>query len=141
MSVFQFSQSSLDRMKGVDPRLVAIAHRGLELSVVDFGIPRFGGTRTVAEQAALFHRGVTQCDGLLSVSYHQVCEIAQPTLPELGRALDFYAYVAGKAVWDRENMAMVAAALLQAACELGTHIEWGGLWPWDMAHIQLPDHA
>ncbi|MEO5344604.1 MAG: hypothetical protein H7842_15010, partial [Gammaproteobacteria bacterium SHHR-1] len=62
---------------------------------------------------------------------------------------DFYAYVDGRASWEREHLAMVAAAFLQAASHLGYAISWGGLWKqrgggiygWDMVHVELVDRA
>lgn len=117
-------------MAGVDNRLQKIAHRALEISKVDFGIPEFGGLRTAEEQNALYSRGSSQLDGYTKKSNHQS-----------GKALDVYAYVDGRASWEREHMAMVACAMLQAANELGYKLTWGGLWSnfVDFPHFQLED--
>jgi len=126
---FKFSNTSLQRMEGVDRRLVAIAHRALRLTPFDFGIPASGGLRTAYQQKELFDEGLSQLDGYSKKSYHQT-----------GKALDFFAYTTdGKATWDEYHLAMVAAAFLQAASELGYKLEWGGLWTSfkDYPHIQL----
>ena len=66
--------------------------------------------------------------GSLTRAYHQT-----------GNAVDVYAYVDGKASWDHEHLASVAAAMLQASSELGIPLEWGGLWKGfcDRPHFQL----
>lgn len=126
---FKFSQRSIDRMEGVDQALKDIAYRALEISRIDFGIPEHGGKRTAVEQNSLFKDGKSKADGYKKQSYHQS-----------GKALDVYAYVNGSATWEPEHLAMVAAAMLQAAAELGYPVQWGGLWKTfqDMPHFQLP---
>jgi peptidoglycan L-alanyl-D-glutamate endopeptidase CwlK len=125
---FKFSRSSLNRLNTVNCDLKEVAMRAIDITTVDFGIPQYGGLRTVEEQQALYKDGKSMCDGIEKPSYHQS-----------GNALDFYAYVDGKASWKKEHLAMVAAAFLQAASELGIKLEWGGLWRnfVDMPHVQL----
>ena len=115
-------------MEGVDERLVEIAELAIQITKVDFGIPATGGLRTAEEQHQLFLDGKSKADGYDKKSYHQT-----------GRALDFYAYVYGRATWDKKQLAMVACAFLQAASHLGYKLEWGGLFPHfeDMPHVQL----
>lgn len=126
--MYSFSQRSLERMDGVNPKLIEIAKHAIRISKIDFGIPEFGGYRTEVDQHKLFSRGVSQCDGTELKSYHQT-----------GNALDVYAYVDGKASWKKEHLAMIAAAMLQAASALGYRLEWGGLFISfnDMPHFQL----
>ena len=125
---FKFGEKSLQRRKGVDQRLIQISDLALQITVIDFGIPPFGGVRTVEDQVKLYTSGKSKCDGRENKSKHQ-----------LGKALDVYAYVDGKASWENEHLAMVAAAMLQAANRLGYRLEWGGLWPWDKPHFELAD--
>jgi len=139
MSKFKFSKISNERRAGVDPRLIQISDRALEISVVDFGIPEHGGKRTALEQHLLFQEGVSRVDGYNDLSYHQS-----------GKALDFYAFVNGEASWHPGHLAMVASAFLQAAVEFGYRLTWGGLWEpvkttqgvphgWDAGHVQLEE--
>lgn len=125
---FQFSERSLERMEGVDPRLKEIAKHAITISKIDFGIPQDGGLRTAERQAELFADGKSKADGVKKKSRHQS-----------GMALDVYAYVEGKASWEKEHLAMVAAAMLQSASILGYKLEWGGLWRSfvDMPHFQI----
>lgn len=126
--MFKFSKSSAAVLSTVDERLQRIANRALEISVIDFGIPSTGGKRTAEEQKKLFDDKKSNCDGYINKSYHQT-----------GMALDFYAYVDGKASWDEGHLSLVAAAFLQAANELDIKLEWGGLWKnfQDMPHVQI----
>ena len=126
--MFKLGQNSLNNRTGVDPRLIEISDRAIQISTLDFGIPSSGGMRTVEDQAALFTAGKSKCDGRTNKSYHQT-----------GRALDVYAYVDGKASWEKEHLAIVAVAMMQAANELGHKLEWGGLFIsfTDMPHFQI----
>lgn len=125
---FSFSQKSLNRMSGVNPILVDVAKRAIQLTRIDFGIPEHGGLRTAEEQKLLYDQKVSRADGYTNRSNHQS-----------GNALDFYAYVNGQASWEIEHLAQVAAAFLQAAIELNVRIRWGGLWhSWqDNPHVEL----
>ena len=137
--MFKFSKTSNLRRLGVDCRLIQVSDRALEISVVDFGIPKYGGIRTSEEQYRLFLDGKSRADGTNDLSYHQS-----------GKALDFYAFVDGAASWHPGHLAMVASAFLQASAELGYRLTWGGLWKpvkttsgvphgWDAGHVQLED--
>jgi len=128
--MFSFSEKSLGRMSGVDPRLQEVMKRALEISKLDFGIPEYGGLRTTEEQYGLFETGKSKADGTRKKSYHQT-----------GKAVDVYAYVYGLASWEKLHLAMIAAAVLQAASELGYSVKWGGLWSnfTDMPHFQIED--
>jgi len=125
---FKFGTASLDHMFGIDTKLIRIAHRAIELTKVDFGIPESGGVRSDKAQYALFKKGASKCDGTRNRSKHQD-----------GRALDFYAYVNGAASWETGHLAQIAAAFLQASIELGYPIQWGGLFRSfiDQPHIEL----
>ena len=137
--MFRFSKTSNLRRLGVDCRLIQVSDRALEISVVDFGIPKYGGKRIAEDQYKLFIDGKSRADGTNDLSYHQS-----------GKALDFYAFVDGKASWHPGHLAMVAAAFLQAGAEFGYKLTWGGLWlpvkttsgvphGWDAGHIQIED--
>jgi len=126
--MYAFSNKSISRRTGVDARLVEISDLAIKICPIDFGIPGDGGLRTSERQQELFKKGVSKCDGYKNKSFHQT-----------GLALDVYAYVDGKASWNTEHLAVVAAAMLQAASQLGHKLEWGGLWPWDKPHFQLSD--
>jgi len=126
--MFKFSTRSTEILSTVDERLQKIAAMALVISPIDFGFPPTGGLRSQETQYELFKDGKSKADGFSQRSYHQT-----------GQALDFYAYVEGKASWEKEHLAVVAAAFLQAAAKLGYPLEWGGLWKnfKDYPHVQL----
>jgi peptidoglycan L-alanyl-D-glutamate endopeptidase CwlK len=125
---FRLGKNSIINLTGVDGRLIEIADLAITLSTVDFGIPSTGGLRTTEDQAELFAEGVSKADGVNNKSYHQS-----------GMAVDVFAYVDGKASWDKLDLSLVATAMLQAAAQLGYPLKWGGLWKsWqDYPHFQL----
>ena len=137
--MFKLSSTSKQRREGIDQRLIEIDDLAITLTLVDFGHPADAGLRSADRQFKLFVDGKSQCDGTNKISRHQ-----------LGKALDFYAFVNGKASWKEEHLAMVACAYFQAASILGYKIKWGGLWKsskpklrngipygWDCPHIEL----
>ena len=127
---FKLGTNSINNLAGVDGRLIDIADLAIKLSNIDFGIPSTGGLRSTADQAKLFEDGVSKADGVNNLSYHQS-----------GKAVDLYAYVDGKASWDKLHLALIAAAMLQASAQLGYELKWGGLWKsWqDMPHFEIKD--
>ncbi len=127
---FKLSARSKNRRIGIDPRLIEISDLAITITNVDFGHPRYAGLRTTAQQRELFDAGLSGCDGTDKCSKHQD-----------GKALDFYAYVDGKASWDEAHLTTVAAAFLQAASMLGYKLQWAGFWnnSWDKPHVQLVD--
>ena len=127
---FELGKNSLKNREGIDDRLLDITDLAIKLTNIDFGIPTTGGLRTEEVQAKLFEDGVSKADGVSNKSYHQS-----------GKALDVYAYVDGKASWDKLHLTTIAAAMLQASAQLGYELKWGGLWKaWqDMPHFELRD--
>ena len=63
--------SQLNRA-GVHPDLIAVSDLALSISVVEFGIPEFGGHRTFEQQRELFNKKRTTIDGRMQISPHQV---------------------------------------------------------------------
>lgn len=125
---FKLSSTSKMRLEGVNPVLIKVINRALEITTIDFGIPKHGGLRTAEEQNALFKDGKSQLDGYKKKSNHQT-----------GNAFDVFAYVDGKASWDKAHLTAVADAIFQAADELGVKLTWGGHWKnfVDMPHFEL----
>jgi peptidoglycan L-alanyl-D-glutamate endopeptidase CwlK len=121
---FQLSQRSLDRMKGVDERLVNVVKRAIEISEIDFVVTE--GLRTKERQAQLLKAGATRTMN----SKHIV-----------GKAVDLAAIVDGSVRWDWPLYAKLADAMKRAAEILNVEIEWGGDWITfkDGPHFQLKD--
>ena len=108
---FTLSQRSLDNLVGVQPALVAVVKRAIELTKVDFGV--IEGLRTQARQQELVNSGASQTMN----SRHLT-----------GHAVDLMAYVGARASWELNLYDDIADAMKQAAIELNTPIRWGGAW-------------
>lgn len=118
---FKLSKRSRDSLQGVHPDLVRVVERAIELTEVDFVV--IEGLRTPARQAELVKAGASQTQN----SRHLT-----------GHAVDLAAWV-GTVRWDWPLYPRIAAAVKQAAKELGVPIEWGGDWKFrDGPHFQLP---
>jgi peptidoglycan L-alanyl-D-glutamate endopeptidase CwlK len=138
---YQWGQTSLNRMKGVDERIIKVLFRAIRIASrkkdgVDMSIPQFGGLRTADEQNKLFENGFSKCDGYDKKSYHQS-----------GKAIDVIPYVKGKNVYSMSKKDQelyfhkVAVCMLQAATLEGVKLEWGGNWKgWlDRPHFSIRD--
>lgn len=125
--MYKLSKRSYENLNGVDAQLIAIIVEAVKESPFDFGIPSSGGLRTAEEQKALFEKGKSKCDGSRKKSYHQT-----------GKAFDIYAYVNGKASWNREHLSAIADHIKKVALEeFKIVLTWGGDWKWkDMPHFQ-----
>ncbi|WMM91855.1 L-alanyl-D-glutamate peptidase [Escherichia phage Ecp_YSF] len=127
----KLGQRSLDRLKGVNPSLVAVFKRACE--TMPFDVTVLEGLRSYERQQELLKQGATK----VSVSRHMS-----------GNALDIAPYPID---WnDLERFQIVAEHMFKAAEELGVVIRWGGTWErtftkpvkWakflDAPHFELP---
>ncbi len=127
----KLGQRSLDRLKGVNPSLVAVFKRACE--TMPFDVTVLEGLRSYERQQELLKQGATK----VSISRHMS-----------GNALDIAPYPID---WnDLERFQIVAEHMFKAAEELGIVIRWGGTWErsftkpvkWakflDAPHFELP---
>ena len=131
---YQLSQKSLDRLKGVDERLVKVVKRAIEISPIDFMV--LEGVRSKEQCMINYGKGRTaaQCSAKgVPTKY------AQPSAAKVTWLNNPFAskHVSGKAVdlvpypvdWnDLKKFDAIAQAMLQAAKELGVTIRWGADW-------------
>lgn len=112
-SNFRFGPASERELVGVNPDLIRVTRRALELSTQDFCV--FDGLRTVKEQQALVAKGASKT----MQSKHL-----------LGLAVDLVPWIGGKPVWDWDGCYKIAFAVDRAATELGLahKMTWGGAW-------------
>ena len=122
--MFNFSKASLDKMNGVDSKLVNLMKEAIKDSPYDFGITE--GIRTLERQKELFAQGKTKT----LKSYHLV-----------GKAVDVKVYVNGEITWDFKYYKEVADHIKEVAKKLGYVITWGGDWKTfkDGPHFQIED--
>jgi peptidoglycan L-alanyl-D-glutamate endopeptidase CwlK len=121
---FKLGATSLKRLEGVNPDLVKIVKRAIEITTCDFAV--IEGLRTVEKQREYVDQGFSKT----MRSYHIV-----------GRAVDLYPFYDGKTHVDAkpDKWQEVANAMLHAAAELKLKITWGGSWKSfvDKPHYQL----
>lgn len=113
---YVLGKQSVARLAGVHPDLVKVVRRAIDLTGQDFGV--YEGVRTQKTQNAYFRKGVTR----VRHSKHQV----QPD--GFGHAVDLVPYVAGRLRWEWPPIYEIAAAMCEAAVELGVDVRWGGVW-------------
>mgnify|MGYP002635648922 CR=1 FL=1 len=108
---FKLSERSLDRLKGVDQKLVDVVKRAIDLTEIDFGVSE--GLRTLERQKELVEKGASQT----LKSKHLG-----------GRAVDLVAYIGPRVSWELAVYDDIADAVRQAANELEVTICWGAAW-------------
>lgn len=137
--VYNFSQTSLNRLNGVHPNLVKVMKEAIKNSPFDFMITQ--GLRTVKDQQALYAKGrtlpggkVTNCDGVVKKSNHQA------KVDGYGYAIDFAIWENGAINWnDSKKYIVVANHIIETGKRLGILIESGAFWKSfkDYPHIEL----
>jgi len=120
---FALGKRSIARLSGVHDDLVAVVHRAMRLTPVDFTV--LEGRRSLARQKKLVAAGASQTMRSRHLS---------------GHAVDLGALVGGKVAWDWPLYHAIARAMKQAGADLGVPLEWGGDWTSfkDGPHFQLP---
>lgn len=119
---FSLSQKSLDRMKGVDPKLVEIVKLAITRTPIDFTV--LEGLRTLERQKELVAKGFSQTMN----SKHLI-----------GKAVDLGALKDGTVSWDKSLYPQIAKVMKECAAELNTPIRWGGDFKsfFDGPHFEL----
>ena len=108
---YKLSQRSLDRLEGVDERLVAVVKQAITTTKIDFGVIQ--GMRTLEMQKELVAKGASQT----MKSKHLT-----------GHAVDLMAYVGGKGSWQLNVYDDLADAMKEAGDTLGVRLRWGAAW-------------
>lgn len=117
------SKSSLKRLKGVHPDLVAVVMRAAEITDQPFQVTE--GLRSVSRQRQLVRRGASKTMKSRHLS---------------GHAIDLVAMIGSRVSWEVPLYYTISDAMKRAAKELGIPLEWGGDWRsfFDGPHFQLP---
>lgn len=108
---YSLGAKSLTELDGVNPDLVRVVKRAIEITAVDFSV--HDGIRTVEEQRRHVANGFSKT----MKSKHLE-----------GRAVDLVPFIEGKLRWWWPQIYQVAAAMHQAARELGVQVRWGTVW-------------
>jgi len=108
---FSLSQRSLDKLQGVDKRLVAVVKHAITVTKVDFGV--ICGLRTIEEQRELVAKGASQTMNSKHLE---------------GNAVDLMAYVGSRGSWELNLYDDIADAMKEGAKLVGVPIRWGAAW-------------
>ena len=144
VSKYKLSERSLNSLKGVNPSLVKVVERAIELTEQDFLV--LEGVRSKEQCYINYGKGRTaaQCSAKgVPIKY------AQPNLSKVtwlnnplaskhvtGNAVDIVPYPIN---WNTiSKFTTISKAMKQAAKELGVDLEWGGDWTKkDYPHFEL----
>ena len=144
VSKFKLSERSLKSLEGVNPNLVKVVERAIELTEQDFLV--LEGVRSKEQCYINYGKGRTaaQCSAKgVPTKY------AQPNLSKVtwlnnplaskhvtGNAVDLVPY---PVTWDDLNkFKLINEAMQKAAQELGVSLDWGGDWTKkDYPHFEL----
>ena len=144
VSKYKLSERSLNSLKGVNPNLVKVVERAIELTEQDFLV--LEGVRSKEQCYINYGKGRTaaQCSAKgVPTKY------AQPSLSKVtwlnnplaskhvtGNAVDLVPYPVD---WNTiSKFTTISKAMKQAAKELGIDLEWGGDWTKkDYPHFEL----
>ncbi len=144
VSKYKLSERSLNSLKGVNPNLVKVVERAIELTEQDFLV--LEGVRSKEQCYINYGKGRTaaQCSAKgVPTKY------AQPSLSKVTWLNNPLAskHVTGNAVdlvpspvdWNTiSKFTTISKAMKQAAKELGVDLEWGGDWTKkDYPHFEL----
>ena len=144
VSKYKLSERSLNSLKGVNPSLVKVVERAIELTEQDFLV--LEGVRSKEQCYINYGKGrtVAQCSAKgVPTKY------AQPSLSKVTWLNNPLAskHVTGNAVdlvpspidWNTiSKFTTISKAMKQAAKELGVDLEWGGDWTKkDYPHFEL----
>ena len=120
---YSLGAGSRARLVGVNPDLVKVLERAIQLTPVDFTV--IEGIRSSARQKQLVAAGASKTMKSRHIT---------------GHAVDIAPVVDGEIRWDWPLYKQIAPAVKQASKEVGVPIEWGGDWITfkDGPHWQLP---
>ena len=122
--MFKFSKKSLEKLKGVNLKLVKLMKEAIKESPYDFMIT--DGLRSMERQQELFKQGKSKT----LKSYHLT-----------GNAVDIALIVNKEVNWDFALYREVAKHIKKIAKEQGIKITWGGDWKnfKDGPHFQIEE--
>lgn len=147
---YVLSDVSIEKMKGVHPKLIELMKKAISNSPYDFKIVQ--GLRTAEYQNSLYQQGrtkpgkiVTKLDGYNRKSNHQA------KADGYGHAVDiavcgyydqngiYVKYTTDAEMFDNKKLVEISRHVKAVAKEMGMEIVWGGDWKtlYDTPHYEL----
>ena len=111
---FEFGKKSRKRLETTEPFVQEIMHEVLSITPYDFGIPEFGGRRTIEQQEQLVKQGKSKTMNSKHLK---------------GEAIDICRYMGGvEYSFERKHILPIADIVKQVAKDKGYKVKWGGDW-------------
>ena len=147
---YVLSEASIEKMKGVHPKLIELMKKAISDSPYDFKIVQ--GLRTAEYQNELYQQGrtkpgkiVTKLDGYSRKSNHQA------KADGYGHAVDiavcghydqngnYVKYTTDAEMFDNKKLVEISRHVKAVAKDMGLDIVWGGDWKtlYDTPHYEL----
>ncbi len=121
---YSLGSKSLEKLRGVEPRLISVVLRAIVLTKQDFSVTC--GVRTREEQRKLYAQGRTKPGQVVTWTLNSRHFV---DADGFGRAVDLAPYPLD---WNTPSrFDAIAKAMLQAGEDLGVKIRWGADWDQD----------
>jgi peptidoglycan L-alanyl-D-glutamate endopeptidase CwlK len=136
--MIKYGKTSLANIATLEPIMQAVCRMAIgimnrrKLKALDFGIS--SGRRTAPEQNTLWQQGRTTPGPI--ITYRDGYEVE--STHQKGMAVDFFAYLDGRANYEPGNVALIAMCFAEAADALDLKWRWGGNFTgiFDGAHFE-----
>lgn len=150
MKKYGLSDASIEKMKGVHPKLIELMKKAISDSPYDFKIVQ--GLRTAEYQNILYQQGrtkpgkiVTKLDGYNRKSNHQAKADGYGHAVDIAvcghydQNGDYVKYMTDAEMFDNKKLVEISKHVKVVAKEMGLDIVWGGDWKtlYDTPHYEL----
>ena len=147
---YVLSDASIEKMKGVHPKLIELMKKAISDSPYDFKIVQ--GLRTAEYQNSLYQQGrtkpgkiVTKLDGYNRKSNHQAKADGYGHAVDIAvcghydQNGDYVKYTTDAEMFDNKKLVEISRHVKAVAKEMGMEIVWGGDWKtlYDTPHYEL----
>ena len=147
---YVLSDASIEKMKGVHPKLIELMRKAIGDSPYDFKIVQ--GLRTAEYQNSLYQQGrtkpgkiVTKLDGYSRKSNHQAKADGYGHAVDIAvcghydQNGDYVKYMTDAEMFDNKKLVEISRHVKAVAKEMGMEIVWGGDWKtlYDTPHYEL----
>ena len=147
---YVLSEASIEKMKGVHPKLIELMKKAISNSPYDFKIVQ--GLRTAEYQNSLYQQGrtkpgkiVTKLDGYNRKSNHQAKADGYGHAVDIAvcghydQNGDYVKYTTDAEMFDNKKLVEISRHVKAVANEMGLEIVWGGDWKtlYDTPHYEL----
>jgi len=147
---YVLSDASIEKMKGVHPKLIELMKKAISNSPYDFKIVQ--GLRTAEYQNSLYQQGrtkpgkiVTKLDGYNRKSNHQAKADGYGHAVDIAvcghydQNGDYVKYTTDAEMFDNKKLVEISGHVKAVAKEMGMEIVWGGDWKtlYDTPHYEL----